>query len=72
MKPNQQVALALMALGALQVFGLLALLPQCGFSFNFWIVSGCSSPITVFGFNPNLFAGMVLLGFGYLLWRKKR
>lgn len=60
-------AVGLIVLGALMVTGIFAFLPQCGLGFNFIIISGCAYPITIFGLNPNLVAGMVLIGSGIAL-----
>jgi hypothetical protein len=55
------VGVALVILGGLEVSGIFAFLPQCGFGFNFGFVSGCLYPITIFGLNPNLLAGIALI-----------
>ena len=60
-------ALGLVGIGALMVAGLLAFLPQCGFGLNLFVVNACLAPITVFGLNPNLVAGVVLIGVGLTL-----
>lgn len=67
MKAWGWVAIGLVILGALEASGILALLPQCSLGFNFFIITGCAYPITIFGLNPNLVAGIVFIGVGAVL-----